>query len=91
MATKLEPQQIESRLNPGWATDGDQITKTYEFAQYSHGLLFASALGLIAESMDHHPDLLVSYKKVTVSLSTHSAGGVTELDLELAEAVDRLV
>lgn len=68
----------------GWNEVNEQISKTFIFPTYWSGVLFANKVAETAEAMDHHPDLLISYCKVTVSVSTHDAGGITELDLELA-------
>ena len=71
--------------------ENGRITKTYEFKTYAHGLLFASACGQLAEKRDHHPDLLMTWRKVKVSLSTHTAQGITEKDISLAREYDALV
>lgn len=75
---------------PGWGVKDGQLSKTYEFSDYARGLVFASACGHLAETRDHHPDLVITWCKVEVRLSTHSEGGITEKDTELAEAFDRL-
>jgi 4a-hydroxytetrahydrobiopterin dehydratase len=61
------------------------------FDTYKSGLVFASAVGFIADKLDHHPDLLIGYKVVTITVSTHSEGGLTELDFHLACQVDALL
>ena len=65
------------------------MVKEFQFPSYLAGIEFVRALAEEAEVMNHHPDLSVGWRKVTVSLSTHSAGGITGLDFELAEKADR--
>ena len=76
----------------GWheADDGKAITKTFAFDDFSAAFGFMARVALIAEKMDHHPDWSNSYDKVVVRLSTHSAGGVTDADVLLAEAMDAI-
>jgi 4a-hydroxytetrahydrobiopterin dehydratase len=73
----------------GWDHDGlVSITKTYDFGNFSAAMAFVVRLALLAEKHDHHPDIDIRYKKVTVRWTTHDAGGLTRLDLALAEAAD---
>lgn len=74
----------------GWTVVGDALTKRFEFGAYASGLAFAVAVGHLADSMDHHPDLLIGYRKVSVTTSTHDAGGLTQLDLELARRIESI-
>lgn len=67
-----------------------QLTKTYAFASYAHGLAFASAVGMAAERLDHHPELTIGYRRVTVSVNTHDVSGISWLDFELAAFADSL-
>jgi 4a-hydroxytetrahydrobiopterin dehydratase len=82
-------QRELSRL-PGWARRGDVLTKTFQFPAFLAGIAFVQRVAHAAEAMDHHPDLDIRYTRVTCTLSTHSAGGITALDLELAAQVERL-
>lgn len=75
---------------PGWVAKAKQITKTYEFKQYSEGLEFVNALAKLAEELDHHPDLHLSWGKVKVITWTHSSGGVTPLDVKLAAQAEKI-
>jgi 4a-hydroxytetrahydrobiopterin dehydratase len=68
----------------------DAITRKLAVADFGAALAFAVRLGLLAEKRDHHPDVLIGWGKVVVTWSTHDAGGLTELDLELAAATDAL-
>lgn len=81
--------QLEAR---GWETDPtrDAITKTFRFKGFGPAFGWMAQCALIAEKMDHHPEWLNVYNRVTVTLTTHDAGGLTALDIELAEAMDRL-
>lgn len=77
-------------LNPGWSVAGDALVRTVEFASFLTAVRFISELAPEAERLDHHPDLRLSWRTVELSLSTHSAGGLTPLDLELARELDSL-
>ena len=77
-----------SRL-PGWSRRGDVLTKTFQFPAFLAGIGFVQRVARAAEAMDHHPDLDIRYTKVTCALSTHSAGGITALDLELAARIEQ--
>lgn len=74
---------------PGWSRRGDVITKTYQFRAFLTGIEFVNAVAKAAEAADHHPDIDIRYTKVTCSLSTHSAGGITQKDLDLAKKIER--
>jgi len=76
----------------GWseAAGRDAITRKFTFKDFNEAFGFMTRAALIAEKMDHHPEWFNVYKTVEVTLSTHDAGGVTELDVQLAEAMDRM-
>ena len=86
----LSDEEIESRLGgaEGWERQGDAIRKRFELADFKGSVDFVNRLTPAAEEMNHHPDLEISWNKVTVSLSTHSEGGLTESDFELAGKID---
>jgi 4a-hydroxytetrahydrobiopterin dehydratase len=89
----LSPADITTRLArlPGWEVQHGLLTKTYTVRSFAHGVLFIGAIGQLAEAANHHPDLrLEGYNRVTVSLSTHSAGGLTTKDFDLAAAIETL-
>ena len=94
MAQKISPGARKSALArlAGWSevAGRDAISKTFVFKDFSEAFGFMTRAALVAEKMDHHPEWLNVYKKVEVTLSTHDAGGVTELDIKLAEAMDKL-
>ncbi|HXW08799.1 MAG TPA: 4a-hydroxytetrahydrobiopterin dehydratase [Vicinamibacterales bacterium] len=91
MATlsELEARQRLDRL-PGWALDGASIRRQYTFAGFADALSFVLRLGLDAEAADHHPDIRISYRRVTLVYSTHSEGGLTEKDFAGAAGADTL-
>ena len=86
----LNDEDVERRLGEldGWRRDGDAITKQFELADFKTSVDFVNRLTPEAEEMNHHPDLTISWNKVTVSLSTHSEGGLTENDFQLAAKID---
>jgi 4a-hydroxytetrahydrobiopterin dehydratase len=94
MAQKLTGDARKSALAKlaGWSEvkDRDAITKTFTFRDFNAAFGFMTRAALIAEKLDHHPEWFNVYKTVTVTLSTHDAGGLTELDVKLAEAMNRL-
>ena len=88
----LSDDDIRTALDalPGWEHDGQAITKTYELSTYREAIGLIDQIADEAEQADHHPDIDSRYDKVKVSLSTHSAGGVTRKDIELASRIDAL-
>ena len=90
MTERLSDIAIQRELGalPGWSRRGDVITKTYQFREFLTGIDFVVAVAKAAESADHHPDIDIRYTKVVCSLSTHSAGGITQMDLDMAKEID---
>ena len=90
---KLSDSEIETNLASlaGWSLTDGQIRKEYSFDTYKAGLVFAVAVGLFADRMDHHPDLFIGYQKVKVGLNTHDLGGISTFDFELAKQIESLV
>lgn len=89
----LTDSEIVARLSnlPGWERDGDKLKKLFKFSDYTDGLIFATLVGAAAEKLDHHPDILIGWRKVTVWFSTHDAGNkITAVDVKAAEAVEAL-
>ncbi len=78
-----------SRLS-GWTLDGDAIRKQYTFATFPDAIAFVNRVAESAEKADHHPDILVSYRRVMLTYSTHSEGGLTQKDFDGAAEADRL-
>jgi 4a-hydroxytetrahydrobiopterin dehydratase len=88
----LTDAEIDDRLSryEGWERRGDAIRKVFKFDDFRGSIDFITRITPVAEEMNHHPDLAVSWNSVTVSLSTHSQGGVTDSDFELASEIDDL-
>ena len=89
---RLSDGEIEERLSglSGWERDGDAIKREFELSDFKGSVDFVNRLTPEAEEMNHHPDLEISWNKVTVELSTHSEGGLTENDFELARRISAL-
>jgi len=94
MSQKLAGAARQSALGRlrGWSevSGRDAITKKFVFADFNQAFGFMTRAALVAEKLDHHPEWFNVYKTVDVTLSTHDAGGLTELDVKLAEAMDKL-
>jgi 4a-hydroxytetrahydrobiopterin dehydratase len=92
MATTYTSEQVTAELagTPGWEVSGGQLTRTVTRKDFRDALLFVNAVGYLAERANHHPDILVSWNKVTLTLVTHSAGGLTAKDFELARHINNL-
>lgn len=88
----LSPPEIESRLAelPGWSRSGEAIEKRFVRGNFVGSVEFVSSLVEPAEGMNHHPDLKISWDTVTATISTHSEGGLTAADFELAAKIDAL-
>jgi 4a-hydroxytetrahydrobiopterin dehydratase len=88
----LSDDEVAQRLEglDGWERKGEAIVKDFKLADFKGSVGFVNALTPVAEEMNHHPDLEISWNTVSVSLSTHSAGGLTPNDFELAGKIDGL-
>jgi len=86
-----DPSNLGDRLPAGWEFQENAIVRFYETDGWPTTLMVVNAIGFLCEAADHHPDLSVGWGKITVRLNTHTAGGVTDKDLELAREIDRLV
>jgi len=86
----LSDDEISTKLEslPGWAREGDAIEKTFELGSFPDAIAFVTRVGFLAEAADHHPDLDVRWRKVKVALSTHTAGGITAKDFDLAGEIE---
>jgi 4a-hydroxytetrahydrobiopterin dehydratase len=89
---KLTPAEIDQRMKSvnGWTREGDAIRKQFTFADFVQAIAFVNRLAPEAEKTDHHPDILINYKRVTLTYATHSEGGLTEKDFVGAATADRL-
>jgi len=90
--TSLTSDQVTAELaaTPGWELADGQITRTVTRKDFRDSLLFVNAVGFLAERANHHPDVFVSWNKVTLTLVTHSAGGLTANDFALAREINDL-
>jgi len=93
MAELLSDIAIQRELGKlgGWSRKGDALTKTFQFKDFLSGIDFVGGIAQAAEAAVHHPDIDIRYTKVTCTLSTHSAGGITQKDLDLAAQIDRVL
>jgi len=89
---KLTESEVRIRLAgvAGWALEGDAIMRKFTFAGFPEAVAFVVRLGFDAESADHHPDILINYKRVSLTYSTHSAGGLTVKDFDGAHRAQAL-
>jgi 4a-hydroxytetrahydrobiopterin dehydratase len=89
----LSPAELSAALEqlPTWSGDGDGIHRTVELPSFRDAVAAIVSIADVAEEMDHHPDIDLRWRTVHLVLVTHSAGGVTELDLELARRIDALL
>jgi 4a-hydroxytetrahydrobiopterin dehydratase len=90
--SKLEPKEVDAWLTAHgeWKQQGEGLFRAYTFKDFSAALGFVVRVGLEAEKRDHHPDVTLGWGKASVFWSTHDAGGISQLDLELAAASDAL-
>jgi 4a-hydroxytetrahydrobiopterin dehydratase len=75
---------------PAWTRAGDSITGTVKLADFRAAMLYVGAVAYLAEEANHHPDILIQWNRVTLTLSTHSAGGLTRADIDLARRISAL-
>jgi 4a-hydroxytetrahydrobiopterin dehydratase len=89
---RLDNEEIDSRLEglDGWSREGEAITKNFERGDFMGSVGLVNDIAPVAEEMGHHPDLAISWDTVTVTISTHSEGGLTDSDFDLAGRIDGL-
>ena len=92
MATILNEQEINARLKEleAWVREGDEIKRVCELKDFVHAMAFVNSVAILAEKANHHPDIDIRWNKVALVLSTHSAGGLTANDFNLAKRIDGL-
>jgi 4a-hydroxytetrahydrobiopterin dehydratase len=90
--TLFTEDEITSGLSriPGWERSGDAITRTVLLGDFRDAMLYVGAVAHLAQAANHHPDITISWNKVTLTLSTHSAGGLTAADFAQAERINAL-
>lgn len=88
----LDLSVVDQALRAGldWRRDGNELVKTWSGKDFSEALSYVNAVGALAEKANHHPDIDIRWNKVTLRLSTHSAGALTQKDLDLAAEIDAL-
>jgi 4a-hydroxytetrahydrobiopterin dehydratase len=89
---KLSNAEVDERMQhlTGWTLQGDEIRKQFTFKGFPEAIAFVNRLAPEAEAADHHPDIEINYKRVTLTYSTHSDGGLTDKDFAGATTADRL-
>ncbi|HEY5186361.1 MAG TPA: 4a-hydroxytetrahydrobiopterin dehydratase [Actinomycetes bacterium] len=92
MSRLLEPAEIDRQLAdlPGWASDGELLSRTVEAPDFMTAIIVVDEVAVAAEVMNHHPDIDIRWRRVRFALSTHSAGGLTQLDVELAHQISEI-
>ncbi len=90
---KLSAEQIQEYLGdlPSWSLNGESLQRTFRFDDFVGSMAFVKKIATLAEKMKHHPDIMIRFNKVTLTLSTHDAGGITENDFTLARSTDGCV
>lgn len=93
MTTLLDDERVAAALNDltGWQRDGDAIVRTAKLPSFPAAIEAVRAVAEIAEARNHHPDIDIRWRSVTFRCSTHSAGGITELDIDLATQIDHVL
>ena len=93
MSDLLEEDDLTSALKkcPEWELEKNAITRAIEFEEFMDAIDFVNSVAEIADEAQHHPDIRINYTKVSLKLTTHDAGGVTDADVELAQRIDNLV
>jgi len=86
----LEDAEINNKLGNlnGWERSGNEIVKSYKLSNFIASIGFVNKIAILAEKADHHPDILIQYSTVKITLSTHSEGGLTEKDFNLAAEIE---
>ena len=89
---KLDDSEATDALAtvPGWSIDNGKLTRNFNFESYKDGVVFATAVGHVADKLNHHPDMHIGYGKVSVSVNTHDVGGLSPYDFELAKRINNL-
>lgn len=92
MSTVLNAPEILSALQSlsGWKPNGDAIERAYEFSNFVQAMAFVNRVAEAAEAVNHHPDIVINYNKVKLSLTSHDSGGVTQRDIRMAGKINEL-
>jgi 4a-hydroxytetrahydrobiopterin dehydratase len=89
---KLTPTELTTAIAQlsGWKLVNDKLNRTFKFGDFVEAFGFISKVAIVSEKMDHHPELFNVYNRVTIDLTTHDAGGISNLDIDLAKKIDAL-
>lgn len=92
MSKVLSAAEITAALQdlPGWAARENSIERTFQFADFKGAMKFVNAIAETAEAANHHPDILINYNKVTLTLVSHDSGGVTQRDVRMARTINEI-
>ncbi|MGD0929018.1 MAG: 4a-hydroxytetrahydrobiopterin dehydratase [Candidatus Korobacteraceae bacterium] len=92
MSTVLSDAQIQQALQqlPGWRKNGQAIQRVFQFASFVQAMEFVNQMAEAAEAVNHHPDILINYNKVTLTLVSHDSGGITQRDIKMATRINQL-
>jgi len=88
--TKLAKETIDERMEafPEWSLSGESLQRTFGFEDFTGSMSFVNQVAELAERLQHHPDIMIRFNKVTLTLSTHDVGGISDKDFEFARSVD---
>lgn len=92
MSTVLSKSEIDLALKnlPGWASRGDAIERVFQFGDFAKAMQFVNQIAAAAEAANHHPDILINYNKVALTLVSHDSGGVTQRDIRMAGKINEV-
>jgi 4a-hydroxytetrahydrobiopterin dehydratase len=92
VSTVLSDAQIQQALQqlPGWRKNGQAIQRVFQFASFVQAMEFVNQMAEAAEAVNHHPDILINYNKVTLTLVSHDSGGITQRDIKMATRINQL-
>ena len=93
MSTVLSAAEIDQALHslPGWKRQGDSIARVFQFGNFLEAMEFVNRIAVVAEAANHHPDIVINYNKVTLSLVSHDSGGITQRDIRMAGKINEVV
>ena len=89
---RLSQEQVSERLKTltGWILDGETVVKKFKFPDFQKAIGFVNKVAEVAEDLNHHPTIVINYNRITLALTTHSAGGLTEKDFQMAARIDAI-
>ena len=92
MSTVLTASEIDQALHdlPGWTGDSNAIVRVFQFGNFLEAMEFVNKISAAAEASNHHPDILINYNKVTLTLVSHDSGGVTQRDIRMARKINEV-